>query len=133
MVTYQTSLRSLVATTRFPACSSVDMENERLVCEVTTYANKMKIFCLLSDVCYPADETPGGHWPNKTCYPLRNSAAIQYDCVCHPPLRNTAILSPPEWTEWQETVSNEQFNRQRRLLGYHACAAQEYKHHSTSK
>ena len=84
LVTYQTSLRSLVSTTRFPAYSSVDMENERLVCEVTTYADNMKIFRPSSDVCYPADEMPGRHCPNKTWYPLHHvydNATIQYDCV----------------------------------------------------
>ena len=133
LVTYQTSLRSLVSTTRFPACSSVDMENERLVCEVTTYADNMNIFCPSSDVCYPADEMPGRHCPNKTCYPLRHvydNAAIQYDCVCQPPQRNIAILAFPEWTKWRDTLPNQHLNSQRRLEGDSTCVPHEYKHQS---
>ena len=111
------ALGEILLSESFPACKSMDLNQDRFICEIRAAEDENNIACLETSSCnMPVTLCPDGSI-NKTCYPLKDDHDVSYQCICHSKKRSESIVPVTEWTAWMTSTSPYQsFKSERSLI-----------------
>ena len=94
---------ALIARGHYKHCKDVNLHTERLVCEIHSQEDEMKIERFGLSGCYGSTLSCAED-DIKTCMPLMTINALHYQCYCHSDEEGSvaAIDYSYYWTSWQE-------------------------------
>ena len=108
---YQTE--AILVKDNYKRCKDVNLHTERLVCEIRSQEDEMKIERFGLSGCYGSTLSCAGG-DIKTCMPLMTINNLHYRCYCHLDEQGT-VVSDYYWTLW-ETNPFREFIYNRKLL-----------------
>ena len=92
----------------YPRCKNVDFHTQRLVCEIHSQEDEMKIERFGLSGCY-GSTLSCAEGDIKTCMPLMTINTLHYQCHCHSDEEGTTINYNHYWSSWQ--MLNERFRK----------------------
>ena len=110
-------VEAILLSENFQTCQSLDLNQDRLICEIHSEEDENNLVCLgLSSCKMPVTLCPDGSI-NKTCFPLRDDNYLSYQCICHSKRRLQSIVPVTEWTTWATSTNTYQsFTSERSLI-----------------
>ena len=110
-------LGQILLSESYKACQSLDLNQNRVICEIYSEEDEINLVCLgLSNCKMPVTLCPDGSI-NKTCFPLRDDNSLSYLCICHSKKRAESIVPVTEWTTWTTSTNPYQsFKSERSLI-----------------
>ena len=98
------SVGEILLSESFQACKSVDLKQDRFICEIHSEEDEENLVCLGMPTCkMPVTLCPDGSI-NKTCYPFKDDNYLSYQCICHCKRRAESIVPVTEWTTWMTST-----------------------------
>ena len=89
---------AILVSDKYPRCKDVNLHTERLVCEIHSQEDEMKIERFGLSGCY-GSTLSCAEGDIKTCMPLMISNTLHYQCYCHLNEQGT-VVSDYYWTLW---------------------------------
>ena len=115
----------------YPRCKDVNLHTQRLVCEIHSQEDEMKIERFGLSGCYGSTVScPEGDI--KTCMPLVTLNTLHFQCFCHIDEKVTTIVSDYYWSVWKRLSGHfREFLYRRELVIDDSAdfAAEEYSVH----
>ena len=81
-------------------CKDVNLHTQRLVCEIHSQEDEMKIEGFGLSGCY-GSTLSCAEGDIKTCMPLMTFNTLHYQCFCHLDDSVNSVVPEYHWTEWQ--------------------------------
>ena len=109
-------IEAILLSENFQTCQSVDLNQDRVICEIHSEEDMNSLVCLgLSSCKMPVTHCPDGS-NNKTCFPIKDDNSLSYQCICHSKRRAESIVPVTEWTTWTSTNPYQSFKTERSLI-----------------
>ena len=89
---------AILVSDKYPRCKDVNLHTERLVCEIHSREDEMKIERFGLSGCY-GSTLSCAEGDMKTCMPLMTINTLHYQCYCHLDEQGT-VVSDYYWTLW---------------------------------
>ena len=120
---------AILVNNNYPRCKDVDLHTQRLVCEIHSQEDEMKIERFGLSGCY-GSTLSCAEGDIKTCMPLMTINSLHYQCYCHADEAGTVNYNY-YWTQWKEMDEHFRgFSYNRRLVVDNVIdnVAEEYSH-----
>ena len=90
---------AILVSGNYPRCKYMNLHRQRLVCEIHSQEDEMKIERFGLSGCYGSTLScaEGGI---KTCMPLMTTNTLHYQCFCHSDEESAAIIYNYNWSQW---------------------------------
>ena len=120
----------LLIQTNYTACEDVEIYNQRLVCEIHSQEDEIKIERFGLSGCY-GSTLSCAEGDIKTCMPLMTLNTLHYQCFCHSEqiANQEHLVSDYYWTDWQKLarhVAGFIYIRKLMINNGTECVAEEY-------
>ena len=96
---------AILVSDKYPRCKDVNLHTERLVCEIHSQEDEMKIDRFGLSGCY-GSTLSCAEGDIKTCMPLMTINTLHYQCYCHLDEQET-VVSDYYWTLWEKNLFRE--------------------------
>ena len=122
---------AILVSNNYTRCKDVNFHRQRLVCEIHSQEDEMKIERFGLSGCY-GSTLSCAEGDIKTCMPLMTINTLHYQCYCHSDEEGTTINYTHYWSSWQKLDARlKKFKYSRRLMIDNGLAhvAEEYSGH----